>query len=293
MNKLLLLVLCFSFALLNAKVVTLTAEVTYTNNSNENIPKIFHRITIPSERSYQKVKSVDVWGTNHYKIKHHKNDLTQKYVELMFALPPFSSKKTTISFEVEIDSMQYDINEVLGFRDDLKKFTFPSKHIESSSSEFNLIASKLMGEKKTIGERVKKAYQYPSKILTYKVQKRTSALTALKTKQGDCTEYAMVFVAICRAMNIPSRVVNLFNFKHKNTFSQPNHNEAEIFVKNHGWVPIYSNLGLGSLRGEYSPGNISNTNILYSHDVWTWSNYLPKTKHLKGLIKQKMLWKIK
>lgn len=293
MNKLLLLVFCASFTFLHAKVVTLTAEVTYTNNSKENIPKIFHRVTIPSERHYQKVQSVSIWGTNQYKVKHHKSDSSQKFVELMFALPPLSSKKMTISFEIEITNMKYNIDEVLGYRHDLKKFTFPSKRIESSSSEFTNMALNIMGEKKITSELVIKAYQYPSKLLKYKVQKRTSALTALRTKQGDCTEYAMVFVALCRAMDIPSRVVNLFNFRHKNTFSQPNHNEAEVFIKNLGWVPIYSNLGLGSLEGEYSPGNISNTNILYSHGVWTWSNYLPNTKHLKGLIEQKMFWKVK
>ena len=143
-----------------------------------------------------------------------------------------------------------------------------------------------------MAERVINAYKYPSKHIVYQVQPATTALTALKTKKGDCTEYAMMFVAICRAMGIPSRVISLFNFKKRTKFSNPNHNEAEIYIPKLGWMPIYSNLGQGSENNEYSPGSISDTNIVYSYNVWTWSNYMPNTKHLKGQIKQKTTWKV-
>ena len=61
----------------------------------------------------------------------------------------------------------------------------------------------------------------------------TSVLTALETKRGDCEEMSAVFIALCRAVGIPSRVVWV-----------PNHNWAEFFLtddkgKGH-WIPAHT-----------------------------------------------------
>ncbi len=69
-------------------------------------------------------------------------------------------------------------------------------------------------------------------LLYKRLNSRTSSLTSIKHGYGDCTEFSDLFVALCRAMNIPARTVSLFNFKNKKIFSLPNHNEAEIYLKN-------------------------------------------------------------
>lgn len=61
----------------------------------------------------------------------------------------------------------------------------------------------------------------------------TSVLAALKNKLGDCEEMAAVFVALCRAVGIPARLVWI-----------PNHNWAEFYLVDHDgmghWIPVHT-----------------------------------------------------
>jgi hypothetical protein len=61
----------------------------------------------------------------------------------------------------------------------------------------------------------------------------TSVLTALESLHGDCEEMSAVFVALCRAANIPARIVWV-----------PNHNWAEFYLvdeKDQGhWIPVHT-----------------------------------------------------
>jgi hypothetical protein len=61
----------------------------------------------------------------------------------------------------------------------------------------------------------------------------TSVLKALESRRGDCEEMAAVFVSLCRAVDIPARLVWV-----------PNHNWAEFFLvdgdgKGH-WIPAHT-----------------------------------------------------
>ena len=61
----------------------------------------------------------------------------------------------------------------------------------------------------------------------------TSVTTALSTRRGDCEEMAGVFVALCRAVNIPARLVWV-----------PNHAWAEFYLTDHErqghWIPAHT-----------------------------------------------------
>lgn len=61
----------------------------------------------------------------------------------------------------------------------------------------------------------------------------TSVVTALREREGDCEEKAAVFVALCRASEIPARLVWV-----------PNHNWAEIYLTNEQkqgvWIPVHT-----------------------------------------------------
>ena len=61
----------------------------------------------------------------------------------------------------------------------------------------------------------------------------TSVETALKTQRGDCEEMAGLFVALCRAVNIPARLVWV-----------PNHVWAEFYLVDKAptghWIPSHT-----------------------------------------------------
>ena len=58
----------------------------------------------------------------------------------------------------------------------------------------------------------------------------------MRYKKGDCTEYADLFVAVCRAKNIPARVITGISVQSDNTKAK--HNWAEVYLKEYGWVPF-------------------------------------------------------
>lgn len=61
----------------------------------------------------------------------------------------------------------------------------------------------------------------------------TGVATAMEKKKGDCEEMAAVFVALCRSLQIPARLVWV-----------PNHNWAEFYLTNEKgeghWIPVHT-----------------------------------------------------
>lgn len=61
----------------------------------------------------------------------------------------------------------------------------------------------------------------------------TSVTSAIDNRRGDCEEMSAVFVALCRAVNIPARLVWV-----------PNHNWAEFFLTDSSgtghWIPVHT-----------------------------------------------------
>jgi hypothetical protein len=72
-----------------------------------------------------------------------------------------------------------------------------------------------------------------------------TASQVARTKEGDCTEHAVLAAAMCRAAGVPSRTA--FGLVYVDTDKGPNmgfHMWAEVYV-NGQWVPIDATLGRG------------------------------------------------
>ncbi len=76
-------------------------------------------------------------------------------------------------------------------------------------------------------------HQWVWKNIEARIGNYTSVTKAIKNRIGDCEERAAVFVALCRASNIPARLVWI-----------PNHNWAEFYLVNHEgeghWIPVHT-----------------------------------------------------
>ncbi|MHA1983020.1 MAG: transglutaminase-like domain-containing protein, partial [Candidatus Hodarchaeales archaeon] len=85
-------------------------------------------------------------------------------------------------------------------------------------------------------------YQISHRIhqhVKYRIQKgEFGAKYAVLNRQGDCTEYSALFVALCRQKGIPSRLVAGFKkTRHNNKIEWIRHAWAE-FLYNDQWIPI-------------------------------------------------------
>ncbi len=124
---------------------------------------------------------------------------------------------------------KYSINNTPDIN--LSAYLKPEKYIESDDSYIIGIANKIQGQ--TQEEIIQNIYEYLQKNIKYtNVQGNIGAKQALKQRKGKCSEYSAAMVAICRAKNIPARVVVGDILREQFTA----HSWVEIYFDKYGWV---------------------------------------------------------
>jgi hypothetical protein len=143
-----------------------------------------------------------------------------------FNLPPFATKVISIRAELQMSSIPGPLS-----LESNKLFLAPEDYIQSDSPEIVNLSRKLI--KLTIPETVTNIFQWVEEHLTYSGYdpNDNGALWALEQRKGDCTEFMYLFVALCRANNIPARGVGGYVCR-KNSIvhSTDYHNWAEFYM---------------------------------------------------------------
>ncbi len=163
-----------------------------------------------------------------------------RYAEFVFVKPDRQEK---VEINIRAELLRYDLltareraespgDEEAGFGDFLKH----EKYIEKEHAEIRQIAESIDGQ--TQIDIVKNIYNYVIDNLEYTAHngKDWGAVKALKWKKGDCTEYSDLFIALCRAKNIPARFVAGYTMRFDDASAK--HNWVEVFLKDYGWVPF-------------------------------------------------------
>lgn len=91
----------------------------------------------------------------------------------------------------------------------LRKYLLPSPKIESTHKQIRDISKQIFTDNadKTAWEQVEAVYDWVRENVEYKNGPLKGALAALKDKDGDCEELTSLFIALCRAGNVPARTV--------------------------------------------------------------------------------------
>jgi len=159
----------------------------------------------------------------------HKNG--NRYAEFVFIKP---SRQVEIEINIRAELFRYDLLTAREKRKkgrpqdyQLKAFLKQEKHIEKDHYQIQEIADGIEGQ--TEIDIVENIYDYVIDNMEYTIRSRRSwgAVKALQHGKGDCTEYADLFVAICRSKNIPTRVVTGYTVGFYPTSSK--HNWAEVY----------------------------------------------------------------
>lgn len=107
----------------------------------------------------------------------------------------------------------------------------PQLNMESDHPE--LMQAALPLRRGTPQNTAHEVYQWVAASITYAgyLGEDLGALRALQTRRGDCTEYASLVVALCRACGVPARMVGGY-FTQRSLAPRPTdyHNWAEIWL---------------------------------------------------------------
>lgn len=118
-------------------------------------------------------------------------------------------------------------------KDIRKLYLYDSPGIQTRGKEVRVLANEIAGQLEHPWEKAQAFHKWVWEQIKPRVQYYTSVIAALRDRVGDCEERAAVFVAFCRAVGIPARLVWV-----------PNHNWAEFYLHDedgHGhWIPAHT-----------------------------------------------------
>ena len=164
---------------------------------------------------------------------------SNKYAEYDLSIP---REKTIIKIRIEAVAFRYDLTTAVKKQNqgslsqtELRTFLMHERMIEKDDPAIQKIARTI--EDQTELDIVKKIYKYEIRNITPDVSKSKGigAVETAKTKRGKCIDYCDLFVALCRAKNIPARVAAGY----KANFSvTPKHSWVEVYFNEYGWVPF-------------------------------------------------------
>jgi transglutaminase-like putative cysteine protease len=88
-----------------------------------------------------------------------------------------------------------------------RTFLGPSPKIESRNPKIKSLAKEITADKQGAWEKVEAIYDWVREHVKYENGPLKGAMAALKDKTGDCEELTSLFIALCRASDIPARTV--------------------------------------------------------------------------------------
>jgi transglutaminase-like putative cysteine protease len=155
-------------------------------------------------------------------------------------LTPYDTKIVTISVDLALSGIPQPLPET-----DLTPYLSPEPYCEVDDPQILALARKLtpgpsltkrgepQGGVAAPLETARNIFQWISSNIMYSgyLKEPRGARYALEHKQGDCTEFMYLFVALCRAASIPARGLGGYVVE-RNAILQPGayHNWAEFYI---------------------------------------------------------------
>lgn len=199
-----------------------------------------------------------------------------KYAQ--FELDTKNIKKQDIIIVSSVSISKYDLSSKIKnpqTSDTLNNFLIAEKNIEIADSGIQATAKAL--RRKTDLQTAKKIYSFVNQNIKYGGYNMADrgAASALKTMKGDCSEFADLFVALCRANYIPARTVHGLVTGDNDI---PFHAWTEVYLQEYGWVRFDPTTGnsnsFKSLQNRYVQlSNMKNDPVLrrgnlYAYTFW-------------------------
>ncbi len=116
----------------------------------------------------------------------------------------------------------------------MNKYLEPTMLIQSDDDEIKTLAKNILKEETDARKAVNKLYLWVYANIEKKpTLSIPSALEVVKSKQGDCNEHAVLFTALCRAIQVPARICAGIVYVNEGFFY---HAWSEIFLGR--WITI-------------------------------------------------------
>lgn len=159
---------------------------------------------------------------------------------LEYTLPRLA-RNQTVSLEAEFTFTNWAIRYPLApYYDSYQieaRYLAPEQGIETAAPPIVALAKKIVNPGDPGLEKAKKIFAFVNHYLNYDLNGPSdhSALQALSQRHGTCEDYSLLFVALCRAAQVPARVVSGYRFDP----GEVDGREADLDPFAHAWAEVY------------------------------------------------------
>jgi transglutaminase-like putative cysteine protease len=129
-------------------------------------------------------------------------------------LPAGATAAALVTFEIErraivapADTDRYVLPDKSKLDVKTRRYLGESPKIESNHRKIEALAREIGADEEKAWDRVEAIYDWVRENVEYKNGPLKGALAALEDGTGDCEELTSLFIAICRAADIPARTV--------------------------------------------------------------------------------------
>ena len=172
-------------------------------------------VPVPTDWPEQQVQTVEEDISPGVKVYYETVDGGVKVMSVHIAqLPAGEEAKAVITIEVRRHViLPPDNTDIYALPDpkklprEIRPYLLPSPKIESKDAKIRDLGKKIGKDKEKAWERVEAIYDWVREKVKYQNGPLKGALAALKDGTGDCEELTSLFIAICRAADIPARSV--------------------------------------------------------------------------------------
>jgi hypothetical protein len=172
---------------------------------------------IPDEWPEQRVKIVKEEVPPGARLNYRSVDGMAKVMQVRIAtLAAGDAIEILVTFEVERSEILppekpelYVLPDLLKLDRDVRKFLSESPKIESRDPRIRAKAKEILAEVEgeSAWRKVEAIYDWVRDNVEYRTGSMKGAVAALRDGTGDCEELTSLFIALCRAGNIPARTV--------------------------------------------------------------------------------------
>jgi transglutaminase-like putative cysteine protease len=150
-----------------------------------------------------------------------------------------------VTMDVEAELYRYDLGIAskrrrgeLESKDQLKAWLKAEKFLEVDAKEIQQAARSIGGADEIDKIRNIMAFVHAKVRYSGFDPEDHGATWALKNGRGDCTEFCDLFVALCRAKDIPARIWDGYLIDEIAPGDTAKHSRVEVYTRKYGWVPF-------------------------------------------------------
>jgi transglutaminase-like putative cysteine protease len=146
-----------------------------------------------------------------------------------------------IDDSLTVSAVSYDLTA--GTAGAETSFLSPEPYMESDNTQIQSLAAQITQDKTSPADKARAIYDWIGDHIKYAgyIPDIKGAVYALENTSGDCTEFACLMVALCRAAGIPARFLE--GVTYTSVTNDPKHDWTEIYLPGPGWVPVDATWG--------------------------------------------------